>query len=318
MSALSVQYADVEAAAAALEGVAHRTPIVTSSTLDGRIGARAFLKCENLQRVGAFKFRGAYNAISRLSAEQRERGVITYSSGNHAQAVALASRLLGTTATIVMPSDAPAVKIEATRHYGARIITYVAAEEKREDRAHQIQAEEGQVLIPPFDHPDIIAGQATASKELLEDAGLLDVLVVPCGGGGLLSGSAIVARHAQSGCRVIGVEPDAGDDGVRSFQSGTLHSVHTPDTIADGARTASLGEHTFAIIRATVDDMLSVPDSALIEAMRFVWSRLKLVVEPTAVLGLAAVLRGNIDVRGRRVGVILSGGNTNLDRLPWQ
>jgi len=308
---LPVSFDDVERAAERLQGVAHRTPVATSRLLDQRLGARVYLKCENLQRAGAFKFRGAYNAISRLSPRERERGVLTYSSGNHAQAVALASRLLETRATIVMPEDAPHVKREATESYGARVVTYLPAEEAREAKARQIQEREGQVLIPPFDHRDVIAGQGTAARELFGEVGALDLLLVPCGGGGLLSGSATAARELSPDCRVVGVEPDAGDDGVRSFRSGRIETVPHPETIADGARTPSLGELTFAVIRARVDAMLSVPDEALIETMRFVWTRLKLVAEPTAVLGLAAAFRGLVETRDLRVGAILTGGNVD-------
>jgi len=308
---LPVSFDDVARAAERLEGVAHRTPVATSRLLDERLGARLYLKCENLQRAGAFKFRGAYNAISRLSAEEKERGVLPYSSGNHAQAVALASRLLQTRATIVMPEDAPRVKREATEGYGARVVTYLPAEEAREAKAREIQEREGQVLIPPFDHRDVIAGQGTAARELFAEVGALDLLLVPCGGGGLLSGSATAARELCPGCRVIGVEPDAGDDGVRSFRSGRIETVQHPQTIADGARTTSLGELTFAVIRARVDAMLSVPDEALVETMRFVWTRLKLVVEPTAVLGLAAAFRGLVETKDLRVGAVLTGGNVD-------
>jgi threonine dehydratase len=307
-----VTYADVEAAVARLDGVAHRTAVATSRTLDARLGARLFLKCENLQRGGAFKFRGAYNALSRLDAAERARGVVTFSSGNHAQAVALASRLLSIAATIVMPADAPQAKREATVGYGARVVTYDAGTVDREDLARQIQSESGAVLIPPFDHPDVIAGQGTAARELLADVAEVDLLVVPCGGGGLLSGSAISARHLARRCRVIGVEPEAGDDGNRSFRSGVLQRVEHPVTIADGARTPSLGRLTFPLIRANVDDMTIASDAEIVPAMRFLWERMKLVVEPTGALGLAAILAGRLDVSGRRVGVILSGGNVDL------
>jgi threonine dehydratase len=308
---LPVSYDDVARAAERLEGVAHRTPVATSRLLDERLAARVYLKCENLQRAGAFKFRGAYNAISRLSAAESQRGVLTYSSGNHAQAVALASRLLQTRATIVMPEDAPRVKREATESYGARVVTYLPAEEAREAKAREIQEREGQVLIPPFDHKDVIAGQGTAARELFAEVGDLDLLLVPCGGGGLLSGSATAARELCPDCRVVGVEPDAGDDGVRSFRSGRIETVQHPKTIADGARTTSLGKLTFAVIRARVDAMLSVPDEALVETMRFVWTRLKLVVEPTAVLGLAAAFRGLVETKDLRIGAILTGGNVD-------
>jgi threonine dehydratase len=301
-----------------VRGVAHRTPVVTSRTLDALCGARVFLKCENLQRMGAFKFRGAWNAISRLEDGARRRGVVAYSSGNHAQAVALACRELSIPCVIVMPSGAPAAKLEATRGYGAAVAFYDRAGEQREAMAARLAAERGLSLVPPFDHPDIIAGQGTAADELFEEAGTLDLLLVPVGGGGLISGSALAAQAHGAACRVVGVEPEAGDDGVRSFRSGTLVRIAPPDTIADGARTPSLGVITFDLIRRYVADLTSVPDAALIEAMRFAWERLKLVIEPTGALGLAALLQGRVRAEGRRVGVILSGGNVDLQlALEW-
>jgi threo-3-hydroxy-L-aspartate ammonia-lyase len=312
---LAVSPADVDAAAARLEGVAHRTPVLTSRTLDERLEARAFLKCETFQRVGAFKFRGAYNAISQLSEAERARGVLTYSSGNHAQAIALASRLLNTRATIVMPKNAPAAKRRATEGYGARVVAYDPATEDRSAVADRIQKDEGSVLVPPFDHPGVIAGQGTAARELFLETGPLDVLLVPCGGGGLLSGTALAAVAAAPSCRVIGVEPEKGDDGRRSFHSGVLQTVHNPDTIADGARTPSLGHLTFPIIQAHVADIVTVSDAQLVDALRFVWERMKIVVEPTGVLGLAAALGGVVDVRGQRVGAILTGGNVDLGEM---
>jgi threonine dehydratase len=313
-----VSYDDVVDAARRLEGFAHQTPVLTSRTLDGRLGAHAFLKAENLQRGGAFKFRGAYNAMSRLSAETRGRGVIAYSSGNHAQAVALAGRLLGIPITVVMPKDAPRAKRAATEGYGARVIDYDPATHRREDVAREVQERDGLYLIPPFDHPDVIAGQGTAARELFERVGELDVLLVPCGGGGLLSGSALAARRLAPGCRVVGVEPEAGDDATRSFRSGRLETVHDPKTIADGARTASLGRITFPLVRQLVDEMLTVSDAQLVRCMRFLWERLKVVVEPTGALGLAAAYGGVLDVRGLRVGAILSGGNVDLAlALQW-
>jgi threonine dehydratase len=310
----AVTYDDVVAAAERLRGHAHRTPVATSRTLDEALGAHVFLKCENLQRMGAFKFRGAFNAVSRLTEQERARGVLAYSSGNHAQAVALACRLLETKATVVMPADAPTAKRAATLGYGARIVPYDPATEKREAIAARLQAEEGAVLIPPFDHPHVIAGQGTAAAELIAEAGSLDLLLVPCGGGGLLSGSALSARALSPACRVVGVEPEAGDDATRSFHSGVLQTVDNPRTIADGARTPSLGRLTFPLVRENVDDMVTVSDADLIDAMRFVWERLKLVVEPTGVLGLAAARTGRVDVRDRRVGVILSGGNVDVTK----
>src|SRR5262245_32712458 len=297
-----------------LASVAHRTPVVTSATLDARVGARVFLKCENLQRMGAFKFRGAYNTIAQIGETERSRGVVAYSSGNHAQAVALVARLLGLPAAIVMPSIAPQSKIEATRGYGAEVFFYDRAGEGREDMAERIARERGMTLIPPFDHPEIVAGQGTAALELFEEAGPLDLLLVPVGGGGLISGSAIAAGVSSPACRVIGVEPEAGDDGGRSFRSGRLERVEHPETIADGARTPSLSPLTLALIRRHVSDMTTAADGELIATMRFVWERMKLMVEPTGVLGLAALMCGRIEARGSRVGVILSGGNVDLPR----
>jgi threo-3-hydroxy-L-aspartate ammonia-lyase len=316
-------FEDVVLAAERLAGVAHRTPVLRSRTLDELLSAHAFLKAENLQRAGAFKFRGAYNAISRLRPEERARGVLTYSSGNHAQAIALASRLLGAQATVVMPEDAPATKRAATVGYGARIVTYDRAREQREAVAARIQADGDPVLIPPYDHPDVIAGQGTAAKELFEETGPLDVLVVPCGGGGLLSGSALAGRKLSPEARVLGVEPEAGDDATRSFRTGVLQTVDNPQTIADGARTTSLGALTFPLVRAHVDDMVTVSDDDLVRAMRLLWERMKVVVEPTGALGLAALLSGKVAAAGKKVGVVLSGGNVDLrqalalfERLP--
>lgn len=307
---LAVTFEDVEDAARRLAGVAHRTPVLTSRTLDERVGAQVFLKCEGLQRAGAFKFRGAYNALSRLTEDEKRRGVLTYSSGNHAQAVALAARLVGTRATIVMPKDAPAAKREATEGYGAGVVSYDWATDDREKIARDLQKENPMVLIPPFDNPHVIAGQGTAALELFDEVGGLDALAVPCGGGGLLAGSAVVAARRSPGCRVIGVEPEAGDDGNRSFRSGTLQTVHNPRTIADGARTPSLGNLTFPIIRGLAADMTTATDAELVSTMRFVWERMKVVVEPTGVLGLAAVMAGR--VKGKRIGVVLSGANVDL------
>ncbi len=310
---LAVTWADIDAAAARLAGVAHRTPVMTSRTFDASTGAKAFFKCENFQRMGAFKFRGAYNALSRLSAEAGRRGVVAFSSGNHAQAVALAGRLLGIPAAIVMPADAPEVKVAATKGYGAEVIFYDrAAGQDREAFAAGIAAERGATLIPPFDHADVIAGQGTAARELLEETGPLDWLFVCCGGGGLLSGCAVAASHLSPGIKVVGVEPAAGDDAARSFRTRTLQRVENPVTIADGARTQSLGRLTFPLVLAHVHDFLTVTDAELVEAMRFLWERMKLVVEPTGALATAGLLSGRMDTRGARVGVILSGGNVDL------
>jgi threonine dehydratase len=305
-------FEDVAAAARRLAGVAHRTPALTSRLADERTGATVFWKCENLQRMGAFKFRGAYNALSKLAPAQRERGVATYSSGNHAQAVALAGRLLGVPAVIVMPADAPAVKLDATRAYGAEVVLYDRARESREEVASALAQSRGLALVPPFDHVDVLAGQGTAALELVEDAGPLDVVLVPCGGGGLLSGCAIAARALAPGVEVYGVEPAAGDDVTRSFASGVLQSVHNPDTIADGARTSSAGAITFPLIREHVTGMTTVDDDTLLRAMLWLWERMKLMVEPTGALGAAALFANRVDVRGKRVGVVLSGGNADV------
>ena len=305
-------YADVAAAASRLAGQAHRTPVATSRTVDERTGCRVFFKCENLQRVGAFKFRGAYNALSQLPEAHKRRGAVTYSSGNHAQAVALASRVLGIPATIVMPEDAPAVKQAATRGYGADVVLYDPRTASREALGGRIAAERGLTVIPPFDHPHVIAGQGTAAMELFDQTGPLDLLLVPCGGGGLLSGCVLAARALSPSCRTLGVEPAAADDATRSFRTGTLHRVDRPDTICDGARTPSLGALTFPLVRRHVHDMVTVDDREVIDAMRLIWERLKLVVEPTGALAAAALLSGKGAPAGSRVGVVLSGGNVDL------
>lgn len=285
---------------------------MTSRLLDEACSAKVYLKCENLQRGGAFKFRGAYYAVSRLAAEEKRRGVVTYSSGNHGQALALVCRIAGVRATIVMPEDAPAMKIDAVRAYGAEPVLYNAAKASRKEIAERLAGQHGYTIIPPFDHPDIIAGQGTAALELIEEVGAPDYLLAPCGGGGLLSGTAIAARQLAPSCKVVGVEPAAGDDATRSFHSGTLQTVHNPDTIADGARTPSLGTITFPIIREHVHDMLAVSDEDLVATMHFVWTRMKLVVEPTGVLGLATVFRHRYPVEGKRIGIIISGGNVDI------
>lgn len=303
---------DVLAAAARLAGVAHRTPVITSRTVNERTSADVFFKCENFQRAGAFKFRGAYNALAKLTPDQRLRGVMTYSSGNHAQAMSLAGRMLGIPVTIVMPDDAPAVKLEATRGYGGQVVTYDRSTGNREAIGRQLAEQRGLTLVPPFDHPDVIAGQGTAALELFEEVGPLDVLLVCCGGGGLLSGTALAATGRAPGCRVIGVEPELADDATRSFKTKTLHTVHNPPTVADGARTPSLGQLTFPLVLAHVHDMVTVSDDALLKTMFFLWERLKIVVEPTGALAATALLEGVTPVKGRRVGVIVSGGNVDL------
>ncbi|MBI3492082.1 MAG: threo-3-hydroxy-L-aspartate ammonia-lyase [Acidobacteria bacterium] len=309
-------FADVESAARQIAGVAHRTPVATSRAVDARTGATVFFKCENLQRAGAFKFRGAYNALSRLSSDERRRGVVTFSSGNHAQAIALAGQVLNIPRVIVMPSDAPAVKRVATEGYGGEVVLYDRDKEDREAIGRRLARDRRLTLIPPYDHPHIIAGQGTAARELIEEVGALDFLFAPCGGGGLLSGTALAATSMAPACKVIGVEPAAGDDAVRSFRTKTLQTVSNPQTVADGARTPSLGSLTFPLVLQYVSDMTSVDDPTLLETMFYLWERLKLVVEPTGALGAAAALAGSFPIRGARVGIILSGGNVDLTQLP--
>ena len=308
-------FADVESAAAQIAGVAHRTPVARSRTIDARTGAHLFFKCENLQRAGAFKFRGAYNALSRLSPDQRRRGVVTFSSGNHAQAIALAGQVLDIPRVIVMPSDAPAVKRIATEGYGGEVVLYDRDREDREAIGQRLGKERGLTIVPPYDHPHVIAGQGTAARELFEEVGALDFLFVPCGGGGLLSGSAIAAHAMAPGCKVIGVEPAAGDDATRSFRTRQLQSVRNPKTVADGARTPSLGALTFPLVLEYAADMATVDDPTLLKTMFYLWERLKLVVEPTGALGAAAAIAGSTPIRGARVGVVLSGGNVDLAQV---
>jgi threonine dehydratase len=306
-----VSFDDVARAHERIKSHAKRTPVLTSSTVDAHTGATVFFKCENFQRMGAFKFRGAFNALSQLKDDERSRGVIAFSSGNHAQAVALAGRILGIKTLIVMPDDAPKVKLDATRGYGAEVIQY-AKDQPREELAGKLARERQMTLVPPFDHVDIIAGQGTAAKELLEDAGPLDALLVPCGGGGLLSGCAIAAKHLSPKCRVLGVEPAAGDDASQSFAKKRLVTIAVPDTIADGARTPSLGKLTFPLVLEHVDDMLTVTDVELFRSMLFLWERMKIVVEPTGALAFAALLTQKFQGKGQRVGVVLSGGNVDV------
>jgi threo-3-hydroxy-L-aspartate ammonia-lyase len=316
---LPVAYADVASAAQRLAGQAHRTPVLSSRQVDERTGARVFFKCENFQRAGAFKFRGAYNALAQLPEEARRRGVLAYSSGNHAQAVALAGRILRIPALIVMPQDAPAVKVQATRGYGADIVLYDKHSTVREELAARIAQERGLSVIPPYDHPHIVAGQGTAAKELIEEVGALDYLFVCVGGGGLISGCAIAAAALSPGCNVIGVEPEAGDDATRSFKTKTLQTCRNPDTIADGARTPYLGTVTFPLLLRYVHDMVTVSDAQLLSAMLFLWERMKIVVEPTGALGAAGLLERKVTVpSGSKVGVIVSGGNVDVrDVCRW-
>jgi threo-3-hydroxy-L-aspartate ammonia-lyase len=300
----------IAAARERLRGHAHRTPILTSRSINQLTGAEVFFKCENLQRAGAFKFRGAFNAICQLGPEERKRGVITFSSGNHGQAVALACQILGARAVVVMPGDASPPKRAACLGYGAEVVLCEPGNASRERACHELRARHGYTLIPPFDHPEVIAGQGTAAWEMLEDLKTLDWLVAPCGGGGLLSGTAVAAKGLAPQCRVAGAEPELGDDATRSFRSKTLQTAADPRTIADGARTASLGQWTFPLVLAHVDEMKTVTEKAIEEAVRVLFFRTKLVVEPSGALGLAALLGGAPPIAGR-VGVILSGGNVD-------
>jgi len=298
----------IKAAQERLKGHAHVTPVMTSNTLNQHTGAEVFLKCENFQRMGAFKFRGAYNAMSQLTDEQKKRGVITHSSGNHAQAVALVGRLLGIQTTVVMPANAPAVKRTATEQYGATVVDYNPEKTAREKISEDLLSQHDYTLVPPYDHINIVAGQGTAALELIEKVKTMDMLLVPCGGGGLLSGCAIAAKGINPACRVIGIEPELADDATKSFHTGTLHTVKNPPTIADGTRTPSLGKVTFPLVRQFVADMQTVSESAIIDAVKFLFYRLKMVVEPSGALGVAALLSGAVRPKGR-IGVILSGGN---------
>ena len=312
----TISYEDIDRAAHRLKGIAHRSPVMTSTIINDRTKSQVFFKCENFQRTGSFKFRGAYNALSQLNATDRKRGAIAYSSGNHAQGMALAGKLLDMDVTIVMPDDAPLVKQNATRDYGAQIVFYDRNLQARESVAQEILEKTGAILIPPFDHPDIIAGQGTAAKELIEEVGDLDLLLVCVGGGGLISGSAIATHHLSPNCQIIGVEPKLADDATRSFLSGKLQRIEKTNTIADGARSKSLGALTFPIVLEQVQDMVTVSDAAIARSMFYLWERLKIVVEPTGALGATALLEGIINQPGARIGVIISGGNVDLKQLP--
>ncbi len=312
---LDVTYEDVCAAAMRLAEVAHLTPVMTSKTANQLTGAQLFFKCENFQRMGAFKFRGAFNALAQLSEEQRQLGVVAFSSGNHAQAIALAGQLLNISTTIVMPQDAPPIKIAATKGYGGEVVFYNRYTEDRETIGEKLAQERGLTLIPPFNHPHIIAGQGTAAKELIEQAGPLDILLVCLGGGGLISGSAIATKALNPNCLVIGVEPEAGNDAQQSFQQGEIVKIATPKTIADGAQTQALGHYTFALIQALVDDIVTVSDPQLVSTMKFFAERMKMLVEPTGCLAAAAALEGIVQTKGKRVGIIVSGGNIDLKQF---
>ena len=308
-------YEDVVAAAGRIEGHAHRTPVLTSRTANEELGAEIFFKAENLQRMGAFKFRGGFNALSRFNEAQRKAGVVAFSSGNHAQAIALSARILGIPATIIMPEDAPASKVAATRGYGGNVVSYDRYTQDREAIGRKLAEEHGMTLIPPYDHADVIAGQGTAAKELFEEVGELDAFFVCLGGGGLLSGSALATRALSPKCKLYGVEPEAGNDGQQSFRSGAIVHIDTPKTIADGAQTQHLGSLTFPIIQRDVDDILTVSDTELVDAMRFFAARMKIVVEPTGCLGFAAARKMKETLRGKRVGVLISGGNVDIERF---
>ena len=312
MTIETVTFSDVQSAVERLVGQAHRTPVVTSRTFDQVAGCSVFFKCENLQRAGAFKFRGAYNALSQLTPEQRQRGVVAFSSGNHAQGLALAAKVLGIPATVVMPSDAPKIKVEATRGYGGEIVLYERLTGDREAIARQLAEERGLTVIPPFDHPHIIAGQGTAALELFQDVPDLDALITPVGGGGLISGCATAAKAMRPSVRVIGVETEPANDAWQSLRTGKRVTIPVPDTIADGIRTTSLGDITFEIMRRLVDEIALVTDVDVIEAMRFMLLRMKLLAEPTGAVPVAALMARKVDgVEGKRVGVIVSGGNAD-------
>ncbi|WP_395491008.1 threo-3-hydroxy-L-aspartate ammonia-lyase [Cedecea davisae] len=307
-------YADVVAAAGRIEGHANRTPVMTSRTVNEEFGAEVFFKCENYQRMGAFKFRGAMNALAQFTPEQKAAGVVAFSSGNHAQAIALSARLLGIPATIVMPEDAPAAKIAATKEYGGKVILYNRYTEDRQQIGDDLAQKHGMTLIPPYDHPHVIAGQGTAAKELFEEVGDLDALFVCLGGGGLISGCALAARHLSPNCKVYGVEPEAGNDAQQSFRSGKIVRIDTPKTIADGAQTTFLGNYTFELIRQNVDDIFTASDAELVQSMKFFAERMKMVVEPTGCLGFAAARGLKDELRGKKIGIIISGGNVDIGR----
>jgi threo-3-hydroxy-L-aspartate ammonia-lyase len=312
---LAINFNDIQEAAKRLKGVANRTPVLSSRTANALSGAELFFKCENYQRMGAFKFRGAYNALAQFNPEQRKAGVCAFSSGNHAQGIALSAQILGIPAAIVMPLDSPSVKLAATRGYGAEVITYDRYKDDREAIAKKLSQERGMTLIPPYDHAHVMAGQGTAALELLEEVGQLDTLLVCLGGGGLISGSAVAAKHLNPKIRVIGVEPEAGNDAQQSKRSGKIVKIDTPKTIADGAQTQYVGQLTFPVIQELVDDIVTVSDAQLIEAMRFAASRMKMVIEPTGGLAMAAAMQSAVDLKGQRVGVIISGGNVDIAQL---
>ncbi|EKT7567624.1 threo-3-hydroxy-L-aspartate ammonia-lyase [Salmonella enterica] len=308
------EYSDIAAAAERIDGYANKTPVMTSRTINEEFGAEVFFKCENFQRMGAFKFRGAMNALRQFTPEQRAAGVVAFSSGNHAQAIALSAKLLGIPATIVMPHDAPAAKVAATKGYGGNVVVYDRYTEDREQIGRDLAEKHNLTLIPPYDHPHVIAGQGTAAKELIEKVGSLDVLFVCLGGGGLLAGSALAVRYLSPECVIYGVEPEAGNDGQQSFQKGEIVHIDTPKTIADGAQTQHLGHYTFPLIQKYVNDILTVSDSELVASMKFMAERMKIVVEPTGCLGFAAARVRKSELVGKKIGVIISGGNVDISR----
>lgn len=312
---LAPNFSDILAAAERINGVANKTPVITSRTINNELDAELFFKCENLQKMGAFKFRGAYNFLSSLSEGDKAKGVVAYSSGNHAQAVALSAKILGIKATIVMPKDAPKSKLEATKGYGGKVVLYDRYTEDNVAISNQIAKENGYIFMPPFNHKMIIAGQGTAALELINEVGNLDAIVTPLGGGGLLSGSAIATNHLLPTCKIYGVEPAAGNDGLQSFKKGEIVKIESPRTIADGAQTPSLGTITFPIIQKYVSDILTATDDELIDAMSFFAERMKLIVEPTGCLGLAAIRKHKDMFRGKKIGIIVSGGNVDLSKF---
>lgn len=309
-------YSDIEAAHKRIQPYAHKTPVLTSSFFNEKTGASLFFKCENFQKIGAFKFRGAFNAISKLSEKDGKKGIVTHSSGNHAQAVALASRINGYSATIIMPENAPKVKVNAVRDYGAEIVFCENTTEAREAAAQKVINETGATFIHPYNHPDVIAGQGTAAKELLQDHPDLDIIMAPVGGGGLISGTAIWAKHHNPNIKVIGAEPKLADDAYRSFKSGKIEPVLRTDTVADGLRT-SLGELTFQAIQTHVDDILIVSEEMIVQTMRDIWERMKIIIEPSCAVPLAAILENDVAIEGRKIGIILTGGNVDLENLPF-
>ena len=310
-----LQFNDIQAAAVRLKGQAHRTPVLTSRTLDAMLGAQVFMKAENLQRMGAFKFRGGYNAVNALTDAQRARGVVAFSSGNHAQAVALAAKLHGCHATIVMPHDAPALKLAATRGYGAEVVVYDRYKQDRAAIANALVAERGATLIPPYDYLPVMAGQGTAALELIEDVGTLDALIVCAGGGGFLSGCAVAAKHLLPGIRVLGAEPERGNDMQQSLRARRIVGIDVPRTICDGQQTQSVGQHPWEVIQALVSDVLTATDPGVVDAMRFAFERMKLVLEPSGACALAALMQHREQFEGQRVGITLSGGNIGIDRF---